>query len=93
MIPPFAYLCFFLNASPIAFAADLSHPVFEQRRLAMAALDAIGEPALPILRNMLTQTEDPEAAERASQLLQVISTRIDNRRRIATAYRSAYRRA
>ena len=82
MIPPFAYLCFLLSASTIAFAADLSHPAFEKRRAAMAALDAIGETALPVLRKTLTQTEDPEAAERASQLLQTISTRIDTSRRI-----------
>lgn len=83
MIPPFAYLCFLLNASPIALAAELSHPVFENRLAAMAALDAIGEPALPALRKVLMQTDDPEAAERASQLLNAITARIDNSRRIA----------
>ncbi len=83
MLPPFAYLCFMLAASPISIAVELSHPVFEKRRAAMAALDAIGEPALPALRKVLTQTDDPEAAERAAQLLQTISTRADNSRRIS----------
>lgn len=90
MLPPFAYLCFMLTAVPVtldplhvALAAELSHPAFEKRRAAMVALDAIGEPALPVLRKVLTQTDDPEAAERASQLLNAISGRIDNSRRIA----------
>ena len=90
MLPPFVYLCFMLTAVPVALdplhvaiAAELSHPAFEKRRATMAALDAIGEPALPALRKVLLQTDDPEAAERASQLLQTISARIDNSRRIA----------
>jgi WD40 repeat protein len=55
-----------------ALVADLSDDSFENRDLAQKRLAAVGEPALELLRQAASDSNDVEVRERASQLVRQI---------------------
>src|SRR5205807_2514656 len=58
------------------FIRGLGSPNFAERQAAARALDEVGEPALPALRQAAKDGPDEETRRRAGQLVQAIEARV-----------------